>query len=157
MPQVISLGGTDISYSGGTYVTDQAWSGSGGGVSSLYAIPKYQKGVSGLASTTTRNVPDLSFPADLVDIFVSGGWVSGEGTSWSSPTYVALQLEINQVKGTRLGYVNPDIYRASKSGNTDFYDVTQGSNGEYNAKVGYDNVSGIGSPIGETLATDPNL
>ncbi|MFY9986178.1 MAG: protease pro-enzyme activation domain-containing protein [Chthoniobacterales bacterium] len=158
VPQVISLGGTDISYSGGTYVTDQAWSGSGGGVSSLYAIPKYQKGVSGLASTTTRNVPDLSFPADLVDIFVSGGWVSGEGTSWSSPTYVALQLEINQVKGTRLGYVNPDIYRAfKKSGYTDFYDVTQGSNGEYNAKVGYDNVSGIGSPIGETLATDPNL
>ena len=34
VPQVISLGGTDISYSGGKYVTDQAWSGSGGGVSS---------------------------------------------------------------------------------------------------------------------------
>jgi kumamolisin len=158
VPQVISLGGTDISYSGGEYVTDEAWSGSGGGVSSLYKIPTYQKGVSGLASTTFRNVPDLSFPAYYVDIYYGGGWNAGEGTSWSSPTYVALQLEINQVKGTRFGWVNPDIYRAfAKSGYNDFYDVTQGSNGEYDAKVGYDNVSGIGSPIGETLATDPNL
>jgi subtilase family serine protease len=158
VPHVIALGGTDISYANGKYVTDQAWSGSGGGVSKEYKIPGYQKGVSGLASTTYRNVPDLSFPASYVDIYVSGGWAGGEGTSWSSPTYVALQLEINEVKGTRFGWVNPDIYKAfAKSGYTDFYDVTTGSNGEYNAKVGYDNVSGIGSPIGETLATDPNL
>jgi kumamolisin len=158
LPEVIALGGTDISYSGGEYVTDEAWSGSGGGVSKKYEIPSYQKGVSGLASTTHRNVPDLSFPAYYADTYVLGGWAAQKGTSWSSPTYVALQLEINQIKGTRLGWVNPNIYHAfAKSGYNDFYDVTQGSNGEYDAKVGYDNVSGIGSPIGQTLATDPNL
>jgi subtilase family serine protease len=158
VPRVIALGGTDISYSGGKYVTNQAWSSSGGGVSKKYKIPSYQVGVSGLASTTFRNVPDLSFPAYYTDTYVSGGWVGLQGTSWSSPTYVALQLELNQVKGKRLGYVNPDIYRAfAKSGYKDFYDVTKGSNGGYNAKVGYDNVTGIGSPIGEILATDPNL
>ena len=32
-PRVLALGGTDISYSGGKYVHNQAWSSSGGGVS----------------------------------------------------------------------------------------------------------------------------
>jgi kumamolisin len=158
-PRVLALGGTVISSSGGKYVHNQAWTGSGGGVSSLYAIPAYQKGVTGLASTTKRNVPDLAFPAYYTDTFVSGGWTGLQGTSWSSPTYVALQLEINQVKGTRLGWVNAAIYKVFKSEGyaTDFYDVTTGSNGGYSAKTGYDNVTGIGSPIGEALATDSNL
>lgn len=158
-PRVLALGGTDISYSGGQYVHDQAWSGSGGGVSKKFMIPFYQKGVRGKASKTKRNVPDVAFPSYYTDTHVSGAWVNLEGTSWSSPTYVALQLEINQVKGTRLGWINPAIYRVFKTEGyaADFYDVTQGSNGRYGAKVGYDNVTGIGSPIGEALAKDPNL
>jgi kumamolisin len=158
-PRVLALGGTVISSSGGKYVHNQAWSSSGGGVSNLYAIPAYQKGVKGEASTTKRNVPDVAFPAYYTDTFVGGGWVGLQGTSWSSPTYVALQLEINQVKGTRLGWVNSAIYSVFKKEGyaTDFYDVTTGSNGKYSAKTGYDNVTGIGSPIGEALASDPNL
>jgi kumamolisin len=158
-PRVLALGGSDISYSGGKYIHNQAWSNSGGGVSRIYAIPAYQKGITGLASKTKRNVPDVAFPAYYTDTFVSGGWAGLQGTSWSSPTYVALQLEINQVKGTRLGWVNSAIYSVFKKEGyaTDFYDVTTGSNGKYSAKTGYDNVTGIGSPIGEALATDPNL
>jgi kumamolisin len=158
-PRVLALGGTDISQSGGQYVHDQAWTGSGGGVSKLFAIPPYQKGVKGLASKTKRNVPDVAFPAYYTDTYVQGAWVNLEGTSWSSPTYVALQLELNQVKGERLGWVNSAIYSVFKTEGyaTDFYDVTNGSNGGYNAKTGYDNVSGIGSPIGEALATDPKF
>ena len=158
-PRVLALGGTVISYSNGQYVHNKAWTRSGGGVSKLYAIPSYQTGVTGLASKTKRNVPDVAFPAYYTDTFVSGGWVGLQGTSWSSPTYVALQLEINQVKGQRLGWVNTAIYSVFKKEGyaTDFYDVTKGSNGKYRAKTGYDNVTGIGSPIGEALATDPNL
>jgi len=158
-PRVLALGGTVISQSSGQYVHNKAWSGSGGGVSRLYAIPAYQKGLKGLASTTKRNIPDVSFPADYTDTFVRGGWEGLGGTSWSSPIYVALQLEINQVKGQRLGWVNSDIYRVFKKEHyaTDFYDVTKGSNGGYSGKAGYDNVTGLGSPIGEALATDPNL
>jgi subtilase family serine protease len=158
-PRVLALGGTDISHSGGLYIHDQAWSGSGGGVSKKFTIPFYQRGVRGKASKTKRNVPDLAFPSYYTDTYVSGAWVNLEGTSWSSPTYVALQLEINQVKGTRLGWMNPAIYRVFKTEGyaTDFYDVTQGSNGRYSAQAGYDNVTGIGSPIGEALATDPYL
>ena len=158
-PRVLALGGTVISYSSRKYVHNEAWSGSGGGVSNIFAIPAYQKGITGLASTTNRNVPDVAFPAYYTDTFVNGGWAGLEGTSWSSPSYVALQLEINQVKGARMGWVNAAIYSVFKTEGyaTDFYDVTNGNNGGYSAKTGYDNVTGIGSPIGEALATDPNL
>ena len=152
-PHVLALGGTIIQYTGGAYVHNKAWSGSGGGVSKIFAIPSYQKGVSGLASTTFRNVPDVAFPSYYTDTFVQGKWVGLQGTSWSSPTYVALQVEINQVKAQRFGWVNTNIYSVfASTGYTDFYDVTSGSNGQYNAKAGYDNVTGIGSPIGEALA-----
>ena len=152
-PHVLALGGTVISQSGGTYVRNQAWSGSGGGVSKLFAIPAYQKGVSGKASKTKRNVPDLAFPAYYTDTYVSGAWVGLQGTSWSSPTYVALQLEVNQVQGKHFGWVNPSVYSLFKStGYTNFYDVTTGSNGGFKAKAGYDNVTGIGSPNGQAYA-----
>ena len=156
-PQVLALGGTVITH-GTSYPHNRAWSGSGGGVSKLFAIPSYQKGVSGLASTTKRNVPDVALPAYYTDTYFNGGWIGLQGTSWSSPAYVALQLEFNEAKGSRFGLVNTNIYSVFKlSKYHDFYDVTKGSNGGFNAKAGYDNVSGIGSPKGETLATDSNF
>jgi subtilase family serine protease len=151
--RVLALGGTDLSQSNGKYVRDQAWSGSGGGVSAIVAIPDYQRGVAGKASKTHRNVPDLAFPAQFADIFVCGNWLAFEGTSWSAPTYVALQLEVNQIQGSRFGWVNPSVYNLFKNYGYDyFYDVTKGSNGAYNAKKGYNNVAGIGSPRGEAFA-----
>ena len=159
-PHVLALGGTVISFNNTTqkYIHNKAWSGSGGGVSKLFALPSYQNGVSGLASTTHRNVPDVAFPSYYTDTFVQGSWVGLQGTSWSSPIYVALQVELNQAKTSRFGWVNPNIYSAfAASKYADFYDVTRGSNGGFRAKIGYDNVTGIGSPIGEALATDKNF
>jgi kumamolisin len=154
-PRVLALGGTVLSQSSGKYVRNQAWSGSGGGVSAIVAIPTYQKGVSGEASKTHRNVPDLAFPSQFADIYAGGIWLAFGGTSWSSPIYVALQLEVNQVQGSRFGWVNPSVYSLFKSsGYANFYDVTNGSNGTYNAKKGYDNVTGIGSPRGQAFANN---
>ena len=112
-----------------------------------------------MASNYYRNIPDVAFLAYYTDTYVSGGWENLEGTSWSSPTYVALQLGNNQEKGTRMGWVNWAIYNVflAEGYSSDFYDVTVGSNGLYNAVPGYDNVTGIGSPIGQALATDANF
>jgi kumamolisin len=157
-PHVLALGGTVITHSSTGYPHNQAWSGSGGGVSKIFGIPTYQKGVSGLASTTKRNVPDVALPAYFTDTYFNGGFLGLQGTSWSSPAYVALQLELNEAKSSRFGWVNNNIYSVFKlSKYADFYDVTRGSNGGFKAKAGYDNVSGIGSPKGETLATDSNF
>lgn len=154
-PHVLALGGTVISYNqaAGKYLHNTAWDSSTGGVSTVFAIPSYQEGVSGLASTTFRNVPDLAFPADFSANYISGGWVGEFGTSWSCPIYVALQLEINQVQKQRFGWVNTNVYSVFQaSGDHCFYDVTKGNNGGYKAKAGYNNVTGIGSPKGKTLA-----
>jgi subtilase family serine protease len=154
-PRVLALGGTVLSQSSGKYVRNQAWNGSGGGVSAIFTIPNYQKGISGKASKTQRNVPDLAFPSQFADIYAGGIWLAFGGTSWSSPIYAALQLEVNQIQGSRFGWVNPSVYSLFKtSGYNHFYDVTEGSNGNYNAKKGYDNVTGIGSPKGLGFANN---
>jgi subtilase family serine protease len=149
-PRVLGVGGTNYTaQSHGAYGSETAWSGSGGGVSQIFTIPSYQKGTPGLASSTYRNVPDISYPSYYTDTYVSGGWVGLEGTSWSSPTYVGLQLEINQIHSERFGLVNANIYPVSER---NFHDIAHGSNGEYSAKKGYDNVTGRGSPRGWELA-----
>ena len=117
-------------------------------------------------SKTSRNVPDISFPAVFDDIYYSGQtYSSGSypvgfhglivGTSWASPTAVSLLTEAVQICGP-LGFVNPAIYSVYKAhGEAPYFiDVTtgsnqfEGSNPYYSANVGYDNVSGIGMPNG---------
>jgi kumamolisin len=158
-PHVLAVGGTELtaSKSTGDYESQIAWPHSGGGVSKLFSIPQYQVGVKGLASLKNRNLPDIAFPAYNDSRFVNGAWDTVAGTSWSSPTYVALQLEIDQYQQTRFGWVNPSIYTVFQTygyTNGDFYDITKGSNGMYKCKTGYDNVTGIGSPEGWILAGD---
>jgi subtilase family serine protease len=162
LPNVLGMGGTLIGdYGlGGQFTLTHAWDLSGGGISTIYKIPNYQEGVSGLVSTTMRNFPDLAFPAYFTDVVVDGEWIALVGTSWSSPTYVALQLELNEVKGSRMGLVNNDLYRVfKKSGYADFIDPSQGggNDGKYGVAPGYDLITGIGLPLGEVLALDPNF
>jgi kumamolisin len=157
-PHFVSVGGTSLFVnSHAKYQSEQTWAGTGGGVSPVLLIPRYQKGVAGLASTTNRNVPDIAFPADPATgfSFYFGGSFQGPigGTSWSSPTYCALQVTINQKDGKRLGFANPRIYKAfANNGYAVFHDITIGSNGGFNAHTGYDNTTGIGSIKGFKFA-----
>jgi subtilase family serine protease len=157
-PHFVSVGGTSLFVnSHAHYQSERTWSGTGGGVSPVVPIPSYQQGVSGLASTTNRNVPDIAFPADPATgfSFYFGGSFRGPigGTSWSSPTYCALQVTINQKDGKRFGWVNKNIYKAfAANGYTVFHDITTGSNGGFSAHTGYDNTTGIGSIKGFKFA-----
>ncbi len=55
--------------------------------------------------------------------------------------------------GTTLGFLNPALYDigVGSSFATDFHDVTSGSNGKYSSVIGYDLVTGWGSPNGPNL------
>ena len=177
-PHVLAVGGNQ-SYSSDGIANPVAWQNcdagfnpdycaSGGGVSTVFTpLPTYQAGIANVASTTSRNVPDIAFPAVYDDIYYSGGsYASGfhgliVGTSWASPIAVALLAEAVQICGP-LGSVNPAIYSVYKAHGEapNFIDVTSGSNagfmGEstgYSAKPGYDNVTGIGMPNGFTFVT----
>jgi Pro-kumamolisin, activation domain len=134
---------------------------SGGGVSGYWAIPSYQAGVAGIASSTRRNVPDLALPAVDDDLFFGGTTEVVDGTSWASSIDAALLAEVAQVCG-RLGFVNPAVYAlfAKEGEGSAFLDVTSGFNGGYvpavpkgfRAAPGYDDVTGIGMPQGIKFA-----
>ncbi|HZW52794.1 MAG TPA: hypothetical protein VFF00_02105, partial [Candidatus Elarobacter sp.] len=77
------------------------------------------------------------------------------GTSWSSPAFVALLIETNQVHATKLGWVNPTLYNLFKTTGyaSYFTPCTSGTNGAYSCSATqYNQVTGIGAPKGWALA-----
>jgi len=125
---------------------------SGGGFSKIFAVPSYQSGISGV-NAGGRNNPDISLPGVSVAVWDHGSQATYDGTSWSSPEFTALMAEVNQLRGTHYGFVNPNLYALFKNtGYADYTDVTSGSNGAYSAVTGYDLVTGIGAPKGWAMA-----
>jgi subtilase family serine protease len=166
---VVGVGGTDLTTAsaGGKWASETAWDGSGGGHSpDGIPIPSWQqlKGVinsSNNGSTTLRNGPDVAANANYT-YYVCADQIpctANEygGTSFSAPIwagYVALMNEraANDGKGP-VGFINPYIYPigVSSTYNSNFHDITSGSSGKYSAVVGYDLVTGWGSPNGSAL------
>lgn len=138
-----------------TWTSGATCCAAGGGVSTQFAIPPYQNGIAGAASTTARNVPDIAFPAEDDEDFLNGKINFEEGTSWATPTSAALLAETVEVCGGRLGFVNPAVYflYSHYGEGYAFVDVTRGTNAifsfsGYDAAPGYDNASGVGMPFG---------
>jgi hypothetical protein len=164
-PNVLAIGGTQLSTDGsGDYLGEIGWSGSGGGVSLYEPQPAYQQGVV-TQSSTSRTVPDVAYDASsgspfaIYDSASYSGWIEVYGTSCGAPQWAALvaiadQGRVLAGKTTLDGpsELLPMIYSSSAA---DFHDVTTGSNGEYSAGIGYDLVTGRGSPIANALV--PNL
>ncbi len=107
-----------------------------------------------MASNVYKNVPDVSLLADpytgtamyAPDAFgVSGEFPVG-GTSVSAPTFNGVWALMNSYRHS-LGLTNvPTPAKNIDSHSYDFVDVIAGGNGAYNAKYGYDNVTGLGVP-----------
>ncbi|MGC2108055.1 MAG: S53 family peptidase [Candidatus Korobacteraceae bacterium] len=170
-PDVVAVGGTTLALStavplpnplASDYGMETAWSGSGGGISSVEPGQSYQNGVfSGCGSTGFRCVPDISSDANpgtgvpVYDTFGEPQWIEVGGTSVSSPDWSAVFAVVNSSravagKGT-LHDAIPDLYSFyNTTGYNDFHDITSGTNGscgaDCTAVTGYDLVTGIGSP-----------
>jgi subtilase family serine protease len=158
-PYFSSLGGIDFTESSGGVLTSvtmgsvDGYAG-GGGVSTVFALPSYQSGITGMI-TSGRNQPDISLPFFPVAVYTGGSWGEYLGTSWSSPASVALILEANELHSTKLGWVDPTIYSLfSQTGyNTYYTPCTSGSNGAYSCNASqYNQAAGIGAPKGWALA-----
>ncbi len=166
-PYVTAVGGTVLTTSGpgGTWQSETAWVYSRGGVTS-FAIPSYQAPlINSLnqGSTTFRNVPDVAAEA-YDDYYCADGYCAtgGAGTSLSSPDWAGfLALANEQANGASIGFLNPAIYAIAQTSNygNDFHDITTGNNFNsesldlFSAVTGYDLVTGLGSPNGESLLT----
>jgi subtilase family serine protease len=157
-PHVLAVGGTTLLDSTtGAYQAEEGWADSGGGISLLFSFPSYQNKVANTDSEG-RNLPDVAFDADPTTgaaLYYGGTWNSLYdpigGTSLASPICGALLAQIEQIDGgKRLGLVAARLYPLASSGyrrgtKTEFHDVIIGFNGMYNAQIGYDMVTGIGS------------
>jgi len=163
---VTSVGGTDLDTSGagGPWSSETAWVDGGGGISpDKYAIPSWQTAAaSGCSSCskTYRNGPDVSANANFT-FYVCADQTTCTaneygGTSFAAPMwagYLALVNEQAVANGNHtVGFINPSLYTigAGSSYDSDFHDVTSGSNG-FSATTGYDLATGWGSPNGSGL------
>jgi len=125
--------------------------GTGGGYSTIFPVQTFQIGAPPAPASTQygkgRMVPDVCANADPdtgYNIFVHGSATVVGGTSAVAPLYAGLFAAL----GTKLGFVTPTLWKNQKA----FNDITVGGNGFYNAAVGPDPCSGIGSPIAAKVA-----
>jgi subtilase family serine protease len=145
----------------------------GGGVSRIWARPKYQTGpgvVSAYsksspwctqpAGTACREVPDVSLNADPQTgyaIFCTdsdcggtffGGWLQFGGTSCAAPLWAAITDLTDSFHNNRLGEPSFSLYKFDTSNGYafQFHDVTAGRNGWFPATSNYDMATGIGTP-----------
>jgi subtilase family serine protease len=158
-PYFSSIGGIDFTDTSGgvletvTMGSVDGYSG-GGGVSTVFALPSYQSGITGMI-TSGRNQPDISLPFFPVAVYTGGSWGEYLGTSWSSPASVAMVIEANQLHSSKLGWIDPTIYSLfGSTGYSDYYTpCTSGSNGAYSCSATqYNQAAGIGAPKAWALA-----
>ena len=182
-PYVTGVGGTSSELPGaGSFASQRAWNtcwgvgfgqcakvgwggATGGGLSALWPRPSYQRPLTPpggqCAATYCRAVPDVAANADPADgdlVFWDGDWATMGGTSAAAPLWAALVADVSTGCATRLGFLNPALYRlaAAPSG---FEDVTTQNNdytglngGQYAAGSGYDLTTGLGTPAAAALA-----
>lgn len=166
-PTVLAVGGTVA----GTSI-DTGWSGSGGGVSTSFTAPSWQPAIS---YTTNRAVPDVSYDAGkAVAVYITPnaytgwadancvtangaancGWYGGGGTSAGTPQWAGLIAVANAMRGSPITGVPSKLYDiALVPGQyaVSFGDVLTGGTATYQAKTGYDFVTGLGVPNASVL------
>ena len=167
-PYAIMAGGTTIRLdSNNQIISETAWSGSGGGVSNgVNARPTWQNGLTYTTKTSSvinnptvlpyRGVPDMSAPADPstgYQFYVNGLLNQNGGCSAAAPFLAGMFVRLNQLLGFRIGNKNSTWYANATSL---FRDITVGDNiytytTGYAATPGWDAVTGLGSPIGQSI------
>ena len=177
-PDVTGVGGTSLRADAvtGYYFSERVWNeylesgaAGGGGFSSFFSRPSFQTGSN--VYSPQRGLPDVSYNAGIaggVLVFITLGppffdpgtyvFIVG-GTSAGSPQWAGLAALADQIKGGRLGTINPTLYDLAKlpSYSTSyFHDILVGQNSfppvsGYPALLGWDAASGLGSPRANNL------
>lgn len=146
---VIAVGGTTLHFNqSGTFTSESAWSGSGGGVSSFVKEPAFQNAFHILKNNGMRAVPDVSYNADPSSGFsvYRGGWMVVGGTSAGAPQWAAMRALGKNISLAKLyNDAAGEDYRKY------FRDILHGTNGDCGsvckARKNYDFVTGLGSPL----------
>ena len=138
---------------------------SSGGVSAIFTRPAYQDPVRAVVGNR-RGIPDVALSASFSGASLTfesftgapGTWKPAAGTSVATPYFAGIVAIADQALHTRLGLINPVLYRLEQARAPGIVDVTQGSNtvsfiqrGKtitvrgYQARAGYNLVTGVGT------------
>ncbi|WP_158923003.1 protease pro-enzyme activation domain-containing protein [Acidisphaera sp. S103] len=163
-PHVLACGGTTIHVAGNAITSETVWNdgaqggATGGGVSSVFALPSWQDGLQAtmtsgvIAPLTMRGVPDVCGDADPetgYNVRIDGTDTVIGGTSVIAPLWAGLVARINATNGSPVGFISPTLYATPAA----LRDITQGNNGDFAARSGWDACTGLGSPDGSRIAT----
>ena len=189
LPEATGVGGTSLSTDEhGVWANERGWAdypatqGTGGGVSTLYARPDWQAGVSVPPDPVfaQRSIPDPAGSRLTPDISADADPLTGAaffyhcrpgdcdpsrggGTSQSAPIWAALTTLMNQYLiehgGHQIGNpgppLNPVLYQVAVLGaRPAFHDVTLGGNAVYQSGPGFDLATGLGTPDTDNLVND---
>ena len=166
VPEMTAVGGTTLSTDArGRWLAEQSWydvpltQGTAGGASNLFGRPAWQSVNSSAGPPDRRLVPDIAAVADPftgVKFVFRGEVVTGGGTSQAAPIWAGMAAVINQLLRdqdlAQLGDLNPVLYQVAKGAAVPgFRDIELGGNAISPGGVGYDMVTGLGSPNIENL------
>ncbi|KAJ6482695.1 subtilisin-like protein [Mycena sanguinolenta] len=169
-PFVTSVGATV------NFAPETAESFSSGGFSNVFPMPSYQSAqvapyletlptdFPGIFNASGRGFPDVAFQGDSFAIVTQTVVDSISGTSCSSPGFASVIALINDrlVAANKpvLGFLNPWLYANAAAAGA-FTDITIGHNSgdecsdpmysAFDAAVGWDPLSGLGTPIFDKL------
>ena len=180
-PYILGVGGTQVSLNpNGTIAAEKAWgqapfdqfyTASTGGYSTQFAAPPWAVSTQVAYAPSTlitpsvpylpgmRGVPDVSLNAFGYLGYWQQGWYGFLGTSLGAPSWAGIYADVDQMvkaeTGTSgLGFVAPALYAVASQPNAPFHDITQGTNGQWNAGPGWDPVTGLGTPEVAALGQD---
>jgi hypothetical protein len=158
-----------------SYIPEVAWNesasnggnglwASGGGASTVYSEPTWQKTVSGTsAANGMRAVPDVAMTAACHDGYImyeNGSFWAISGTSAASPTFAGVMALVVQSKsGTGQGNANAGLYPLVNASHNPFHVTPSGNNSVpgvtgFSASGGtYNLATGLGSVDGALLVS----
>lgn len=162
-PYVISTGASSILRdSAGNFTGESAWnsdpsvpiggkSGTSGGPSLYESRPAFQDGVVKTVGTQ-RGTPDIAFDGDpktgvCVYSTYAGGWIKDGGTSVAAPALSGLLTSAGYQATSSQDMLRYIYSRALLARGNYWRDGLVGNNG-YPALMGYDFVTGLGTPLG---------
>jgi hypothetical protein len=175
-PEVTAVGGTSVA---GVDAADTSWNNaagaSGGGISTLWPMPAYQRGVGEIPDSSgapcgassgqlCRETPDVSATADPTHgslAYFGGAWHGVGGTRAATPIWAAITALVDAgCPAGPVGFMNPALYALHAAAGSPLVDVKTGPNndfthtssGAYPARTGYDLTTGLGRPNAATLA-----
>ena len=156
---VLAVAARTLNLGGGTYASESAWSGSGGGYSPTSTNQAYQRSVQ---TTGRRANPDVTYDANPNTGFsvydnAVGGRAAGTKSAAPAPARRngprSSRSPIRAAQANAGAPLSTALQAVYSLAAGDFHDITIGSNG-YRAGTGYDAVTGRGSPFANAVIRD---